>query len=168
MWSAKKSRTWLLVLKLLVSVGLVTWILKDVDFTEVGDVLQQTNFVLLMFAFLLFFVGYFLAATRWRLLMFIHGVRPPLTVLAQSFMGGVGGKNVLPSTIGGDVSRMYDVWRIAKDKASAVAGVVVDRGAGRVALRIWASARPTLNCMLTYSIRSSELLKISRGSGQSV
>lgn len=143
-------RVWLFFLKLAVSIGLVSWIIKDVDFAEVVHVLRRTDITLLVFAFCLFFLGYFLTAIRWRLLMSIHGVRPPLMVLVQSFMVGLFFNNFLPSTIGGDVSRMYDVWRIAKDKTSAVSVVLVDRFMGVLALILWA----TLAVMISPEIRS--------------
>ena len=117
--------------------ALVAWIVQDVDFSEIGGVLQQSNVTLLVFAFGLYFLGYFLTAVRWRLLISIHRVQPPLLVLVQSFMVGIFFNNFLPSTIGGDVSRMYDVWRIAKDKSSAVSVVLVDRFLGVTALILW-------------------------------
>ena len=135
----KGSKALIFSLKLLVSVLLVTWIVKDVDFSEIGEVLKHSNIPLLVFAFCMYFVGYVLTAIRWRLLISIHGVRPPLLVLVQSFMVGIFFNNLLPSTIGGDVSRMYDVWRIAKDKASAVSVVLVDRFLGVTALILWAT-----------------------------
>lgn len=126
-------------LKLLVSGALVTWIVKDVDFAEMGAVLSESNLYLLLFAFCMYFLGYVLTAVRWRLLISIHGVWPPLSVLVQSFMVGIFFNNLLPSTIGGDISRMYDVWRIAKDKAGAVSVVLVDRFLGVSALILWAT-----------------------------
>ena len=144
------SRAWLFLLKLVVSIGLVAWIIKDVDFAEVVEVVKHTDITLLIVAFCLFFLGYFLTAIRWRFLMSIHGIKPPLIVLVQSFMVGIFFNNFLPSTIGGDVSRMYDVWRIAKDKTSAVSVVLVDRFMGILALILWA----TLAVLISAEIRS--------------
>ncbi|MDJ0955807.1 MAG: lysylphosphatidylglycerol synthase transmembrane domain-containing protein [Arenicellales bacterium] len=143
-------RGWLFLLKLIISIGLVSWIIKDVDFVEVVEVVKHTDITLLIIAFCLFFLGYFLTAIRWRLLMSIHRINPPLIVLVQSFMVGIFFNNFLPSTIGGDVSRMYDVWRIAKDKTSAVSVVLVDRFMGILALILWA----TLAVLISAEIRS--------------
>ncbi len=156
MRASNRRRPWLFLLKLSVSVVLVVWIIQDVDFTEVGDVLLQTNLTLLFLAFCLFFLGYVLTAIRWRLLMSIHAVKPPLIVLVQSFMVGIFFNNLLPSTIGGDLSRMYDVWRIAKDKTSAVSIVLVDRFLGILALILWAS----LALALSSRIRSVDEITI--------
>ena len=73
------------------------------------------------------------------MLISIHGLNPPLGVLVQSFMVGIFFNNLLPSTIGGDVSRMYDVWRLGRDKSSAVSVVLVDRLLGVIALVLWAA-----------------------------
>jgi len=144
------ARILLFFLKLAVSIALVGWIIRDVDFSEVARVLQGSSVPVLVFAFGLYFIGYLLTAIRWRLLISIHGVRPPLLVLVQSFMVGIFFNNFLPSTIGGDVSRMYDVWRIAKDKSSAVSVVLVDRFLGVMALILWA----TVALLVSPEIRS--------------
>jgi uncharacterized protein (TIRG00374 family) len=149
-------RVLLFAVKLAVSVALVAWIIQGVDFSEIGRVLQRSNVSLLVFAFGLYFLGYFLTAVRWRLLISIHGVRPPLLVLVQSFMVGIFFNNFLPSTIGGDVSRMYDVWRIAKDKSSAVSVVLVDRFLGVTALILWA----TVALLVSPEIRSQSTVTI--------
>ena len=141
----QKSKVVLFTIKLLVSVGLISWIIRDVDFAEVLQVLQDSNTTLLAVSFLLFFLGYLLSALRWRMLISIHGVRPPISVLVQSFMVGIFFNNFLPSTIGGDVSRMYDVWRIARDKSSAVSVVLVDRFMGVLALILWAMSAVVLS-----------------------
>lgn len=138
--TAPKTKWWLFAVKAVVSAGLFAWIVKDVDLGKVVSVIRNADPVLLASAFGLFFLGYLLTALRWRSLMSIHGVNPPLHVLVQSFMVGIFFNNLLPSTIGGDVSRMYDVWRIAKDKVSAVSVVLVDRFMGVLALILWASA----------------------------
>lgn len=143
-------RGWIFALKLLVSTSLVIWIVKDVDFNAVVEVLQQASIPILCLAFLLFLLGYILTAIRWRFLMSIHGVDPPLSVLVQSFMVGIFFNNLLPSTIGGDISRMYDVWRIVKDRVSAVSVILVDRFFGILALILWAS----LAVVVTPEIRT--------------
>jgi len=135
----KGSKTLIFTLKFLVSAALVTWIVKDVDFAEIVEVLRHSNVYLLIFAFCMYFLGYILTAARWRLLISIHGIWPPLSILMQSFMVGIFFNNLLPSTIGGDVSRMYDVWRIARNKAGAVSVVLVDRFLGVTALILWAT-----------------------------
>lgn len=143
-------RIGLFLLKLTISIGLVGWIIQDIDFSGVGEVFRGADVNLLVLAFSLFFVGYLLTAVRWRFLMSIHGVRPPLLVLVQSFMVGIFFNNILPSTIGGDLSRMYDAWRIARDKSMAVSVVLVDRFLGVLALILWAA----LAVLISQEIRA--------------
>ena len=148
--SASASRIWLFLLKLTISIGLVGWIIQDVDFGDIGEIFAQADVDLLVLAFSLFFIGYFLTAVRWRLLMSTHGLKPPLLVLVQSFMVGIFFNNILPSTIGGDLSRMYDAWRIARDKTMAVSVVLVDRFLGVLALILWA----VLAVLISQEIRA--------------
>ena len=45
--------------------------------------------------------------------------------------------NLLPSTIGGDASRMYDVWRVGGSKSKAVSVILIDRFLGMFALVVF-------------------------------
>ena len=51
---------------------------------------------------------------------------------------------------------MYDVWRIARDKAGAVSVVLVDRFLGVMALIIWA----TVAVLVSAEIRSQSALYV--------
>ncbi len=129
-------RLWLTLLKVLVSGGLVYWILRDVELEHIWRAIAESNMPLLIFAFGIFFIGYVITALRWRALMSVHGTRPPLAVLVQSFMVAVFFNNLLPSTIGGDVSRMFDAWRLGVSKTHAVSVVLLDRFIGLLALLV--------------------------------
>jgi len=129
-----KGRQSLLVFKGGVSLLLMWWILQGTNFEEIGNSLRSASLPLLCLGFGLPFFGYLISVNRWRLLLQAQGVSARVGYLVRSFMVSVFFNNFLPSTIGGDVFRMYDSWRLGASKACAVAVVFVDRFLGLLAL----------------------------------
>ena len=127
-----------LLLKLLFSVALILWITHDIALDAVLAVMASSNASLLALAFSLFFVGYVITAFRWRTLIRIQGGDAPIFFLVRSFMVALFFNNFLPSTVGGDVVRMYDSWRLGNSKSDAVTVVLVDRLLGVIVLLCFA------------------------------
>jgi uncharacterized protein (TIRG00374 family) len=127
------------VLKLLVSAGLLYWLLKDAEFKAILEHIHQANPLLLLLAFSMYFLGYFITAARWKTLLRAQGYDASLNHLVRSFMVGLFFSNFLPSTIGGDIVRMYDSWKIMKKKSEAFAVIFMDRFFGITALFCFAT-----------------------------
>lgn len=129
-----KSPRVLLLFKGAMSLLLMGWILQGTNFEEILRSLGAVSLPLLVAGFLLPFMGYLISVNRWKLLLQAQGVPARVGYLVRSFMVSVFFNNFLPSTIGGDVFRIYDSWRLGASKACAVAVVFVDRFLGLVAL----------------------------------
>jgi len=129
-----KGRRCLLIFKGAMSLLLMWWILQGTNFEEIGHSLGSVSLPLLCLGFGLPFLGYLISVNRWRLLLQAQGVSAQVGYLVRSFMVSVFFNNFLPSTIGGDVFRIYDSWRLGASKACAVAVVFVDRFLGLLAL----------------------------------
>jgi glycosyltransferase 2 family protein len=127
-----------LLLKGLVSAGLMYWILRGTSLTEVVEAASNASVPLLLLAFSLHFVGYLISTQRWRVLLRAQGVEARLRTLLSSFMVAIFFNNFLPSTVGGDASRALDNWRFGTTKGGAVAVLFVDRFLGMVALMLFA------------------------------
>jgi len=130
-------KTLLTLAKVLVSGGLIWWILHQSDLETIWQSIRGANFVLLLAAFLLFYLGYVIIAMRQKSLLAAQGIEVRIPFLLQSFAIGMFFSNLLPSTIGGDASRMYDVWRVAGSKSKAVSVVLMDRFMGMFALVVF-------------------------------
>ena len=130
----RKKKAFVLCLKIFLSVGLILWITHNVSLEQVWLVIADAHVTLLFFAFSLFFVGYFITAFRWRMLIRAQGGDAPILYLVRSFMVAIFFNNFLPSTIGGDAVRMYDSWRLGNTTSGAVSVVLVDRFLGVLAL----------------------------------
>jgi len=124
----------LVVFKVLVSVGLISWLLSRADLTQIWQTIHTANVGLLALAFVMFFIGYFLSARRWQLLLGALGVPAKLWTLVQSFSIAILFNNFLPSTIGGDAYRIYDCFRLGAGKTRAITVVFIDRVIGLSAL----------------------------------
>ena len=133
-----QKKTFFLLLKISLSVALILWITEDIALDSVFTVMATSSTSLLIFAFSLFFVGYVITAFRWRILIRVQGGDAPIFFLVRSFMVALFFNNFLPSTVGGDVVRMYDSWRLGNSKSDAVTVVLVDRFLGVIVLLCFA------------------------------
>ena len=64
--------------KIAISAGLLYWILHDLDLASVWKVLVAADASLLAIAFAMFFLGYFMTAMRWRMLLRAQGIQANL------------------------------------------------------------------------------------------
>ena len=128
------------ILKFIISGALIFWILRGTNFGDILTAMETATIPLLLVAFCLHFVGHYISALRWRLLLKAQGVSAPLLFLIKSYMVGMFFNNLLPSIIGGDAVRAYDSWRVTDSKAKALAVVFVDRFLGIFALVLFALA----------------------------
>ena len=123
--------------KIAFSTFLIGWILHNSDLEAIWNAIKGADFALLLAAFTLFYLGYFIIAQRQRTLLSAQQIDVKIPFLLQSFAIGMFFSNLLPSTIGGDASRMYDVWRVAGSKSKAVSVILIDRFFGMFALMIF-------------------------------
>jgi uncharacterized protein (TIRG00374 family) len=128
----------LITFKVIISIGLISWLLSRADLSQIWQTIQSANMGLLILAFAMFYIAYFITSKRWQLLLAALDVPARLTTLVQSFAIAIFFNNFLPSTIGGDAFRIYDSYRLGAGKARAVAVIFIDRIIGLSALLILA------------------------------
>ena len=92
----RQKKALLLCLKIFFSTGLILWITHNVPLEQVWLVIADAHVALLFFAFSLFFVGYFITAFRWRMLIRAQGGDAPVLYLVRSFMVAIFFNNFLP------------------------------------------------------------------------
>jgi len=117
-----------LLLRIVISVALLTWVLSGVEMTRLGRMVMDTHPLPLVAALLLYFAGVIVVgAARWRLLLASQGVAAPFNYLVRSYMVATFFNNVLPTNIGGDVFRITDAARYTASKTLSSAVIFVDR-----------------------------------------
>ncbi len=122
------------LLKFLCSFGLIVFLYRNISFIQIRDLLADvTPVYLLPIAFLLL-LNTLISAKKWQLFLSADRVYISLAGLTISYMTGTFCNLFLPSNIGGDTYRVYDIAKQSSDAARSAASVFADRLSGFVAL----------------------------------
>jgi len=125
-------------IKAIVSIALIWYLLSNTPFTEILASLTSAQPFWLVAAFVLLYVGKALTTYRWRAILDAQGIQVPFFRLMASIFVGQFFNSLLPTTVGGDASRAYDVAAYSKESATSVTSVVLDRLIGVFALSLLA------------------------------
>ncbi len=121
-------------IKVAISGALIFWIIQGVELSEIFEIIGSASLPILLFSFLFKLSGYCISAVRWRILLRAQGADASIPFLISSYFVGFFLNNILPSSIGGDVVRIYDSWRAGTNRPTAVTVVFIDRFLGSLAL----------------------------------
>ncbi len=130
----------LVAAKLLVSFGLLAFLISrsEIDIASLRESLRKTDPLYVFLALLTPYIGFLVTSLRWQGLLRVQGVHIRQPVLFRSCMVAIFFNQIMPSTIGGDMIRMYDSWKAGATKGIAISTIVVDRVLGLFALAIFA------------------------------
>ena len=127
-------QTFISVLKIVVSVGLLYLLLSNVDVGRLWQLVRTASVPWLTLALGLYAVVILVSAWRWRLLLRAQHLNVEFGLLANSFLVATFFNNFLPSNIGGDVVRIRDSAKLLGSKTLATTVILVDRGVGLLGL----------------------------------
>jgi len=119
--------------KIVVSVGLMWFLFRRVPVSDVGSVLSHANLWLLIVAQLLYFAAIATGTFKWWVLLRAQDIHVPYPRLLGIMFVGLFFGNFLPTNVGGDVVRGFDLARYTSRAAEATISVVVDRLVGLIA-----------------------------------
>jgi len=122
------------VVKLAVSAALLGWLYTRTDVGELRHHLASADLRVLALVYVLLFANTTISAFKWQLLLRADGIDVRLGSLVASYLIGTFFNIFMPSNIGGDVYRVYDVTRQSARPAGSFASVFADRLTGFVAL----------------------------------
>ena len=128
----------LIALKIMIAIILISVIVSRVSLEDVWSYFLSADKWLIAGAFLLYFVGFCMIAVRWKLLLWVQGVKVSFVALLKSVTVAVFFNNFLPSTIGGDAVRAYDSWKMGCSKTQSVSIIFIDRLLGIFTLFMFA------------------------------
>jgi uncharacterized membrane protein YbhN (UPF0104 family) len=138
----------ILMMKLLVSGGLLAFFLTRIDFERFLGILAAAEFFYVAVALLVYLVAQFVAALRWAILARPLGFDTPFKDISLYYLIGMFFNLFAPSTVGGDVTRVYYLAREggntgekgwAASTIPAAVSVFMDRAVGMTAL-VWLGA----------------------------
>lgn len=123
-----------LICKLLVSGCLLFLLYRKTPLEEIGALFGKINFGLLVVVLFILLGNTVLSALKWRILLLSDSLDIPLRKLVVSYLIGGFFNIFLPSNIGGDSYRIYDLMRKSNQTVRSAASVFADRLTGFIAL----------------------------------
>jgi hypothetical protein len=144
----KKTKAILIfLLKLLVSGGLLAYLLASIHIERFIDTLASANFSYVALALGVYLLAQGASALRWMALARPLGIATPFSGMLRYYLIGMFFNLFAPSTVGGDVSRVYYLVKDEEAHAQgravttvhAAMSVLMDRGIGMVVL-VWVGA----------------------------
>jgi len=117
--------------KIIISVGLLAYLINYVgpqeivnEFAKIG---ANSGFNFFFYALIFAIISVLLMSLRWQILLRGYKFNPRYPRLFGYYLIGMFFNNFLPSTIGGDVIRIYKVVDDIQDRTSGFASVIIER-----------------------------------------
>ena len=115
--------------------GALLWYLSSkIDLGRIWEVLRGARLDFLAYAAIIFFVLNLIILVRWFIFIKALGVTSPARDVVRYYFIGLFGNLFLPSTIGGDILKIYGLCRNSAQKTRVVASVLLDRLSGFAAI----------------------------------
>jgi len=145
------------LLKLVVSLVFVAWLVFKIDWKEVLFYLQKISLWQIILYVAVLIIGMIISAYKWRILIHFKNFKVSLAKCFQLYLAGTFINNIMPSFIGGDTYKAYQIGKEEKRYVSAAATVVVDRITGLIGAMILSVIFAALNWKV---VTSHEILLI--------
>jgi uncharacterized protein (TIRG00374 family) len=140
-----------------ISVALLTWIFRGLDRHAFSALFADLPLWFYVISLAVVLGGLALYAWRWWLVLTITGADVPLSTAIQQYFIGVFVNNFLPSTVGGDMAKVYYIGR-QHGYRTVAASVIVDRVLGVGILAILATAAAWLSSPDSSRLVASRLI----------
>ena len=128
----RSALTW--SIKILVSVGLLYWLLSKIDRAALWHQFQTASPLWIVVALALYLAMLSVSAWRWHRLLEALRVQSTFRHLLASYLVATFFNNFLPSNIGGDVIRIRDTAAASGSRTQAATTVLLDRVIGLLGL----------------------------------
>jgi uncharacterized protein (TIRG00374 family) len=132
--SGKRKQQLLLVVKIVFSSTVMFLLYRKIPLEDLKEVMGSLNYLYFLPICLLLFTNTVLSALKWRLFLAADGIEIPLATLTMTYLIGSFYNLFLPSNIGGDSYRIYDIAQKSRDSVRSAASVFADRFSGFLAL----------------------------------
>lgn len=122
--------------KLILCLILMGWIFSKIEINLFLKIFRQTDIKIFIIAYLFLLLNTAISSFKWKILLEADGIKIPFNFLFKSYLVATFANLFLPSNIGGDVVRIYDVAKHSKDSVKSTASVLIDRASGFFALSL--------------------------------
>ena len=118
------------VLRIVISLGLLAFLIyrNKSNFSSILDAIKDLNIYYLVIALVFYFIAIFFIVFRWGILLNAHGYHISRPFLWQAALIGFFYNNLLPTSVGGDFYRVYDLKQNKSIPVNeGIASVVMER-----------------------------------------
>ncbi len=121
-------------LKLLVSVALLAFLLSRTDLQAILSLIRSLRLPIFLSSLLLYLLAQILSTLRWRCLLKAEEINLSMWRLVLLYFEGMFFNLMLPTLIGGDIVRGYQVFRLTQRQEASLASILVERLSGYFAM----------------------------------
>lgn len=133
-------------IKLIITLLLLWWIIFRIDWEEVWIYLQRVSFLQIEVYILLYLLGMLVSSYKWKFLATANNItKVPLRKFFKYYFAATFINNFMPSFIGGDAFKSYQIGKFEKKYKKAVSSVIMDRLTGLLGAMILAIIFAILN-----------------------
>jgi len=140
------------VLVLLTTVILVYLLLRKVGLAELIHTLRQADPFFVFLSFCLLPLLILLSVIKWQILLKSKGHEVSISYLFKLYLVGYFFNNFLPSNVGGDLVRGYELGTFTGNKSEAMASVFMERLTGLIVLVVIATISFITNLALLKNV----------------
>ncbi len=123
-----------LALKIGVTVGLVWFLVSNIDLAQTASYMARADLVLFAAACVLILLQLGTIAIRWSQILPLTGPPSSLPLLMRLTLEGMFFNQALPSSVGGDAIRIYRLVKTGVRTSRAISSVILDRALGLLGL----------------------------------
>lgn len=124
------------ILKLTVSSVFVSWLVLKTNWSEVSVYVQKISVFHIAVYVSVLILGMIISAWKWKMLLAHKDIKVSLKKCFQLYLTGAFINNFMPSTIGGDTYRAYQIGKEHQKFHAVSSSVVFDRLSGLFSLMI--------------------------------
>lgn len=157
------------IARFVVSAALLLWLLRMVQFEELKTALYDSKWFLFIISTLIAWARLIVASCRWHIILAADSTNISIFRLFYWYMIASFFNIFLPTAMGGDIMRIYELAKYNSKKAEAVASVLMERilglfaliGMATVALFLSAQARHEPRIYVSVLVISSVSFMVS-------
>ena len=130
------------VLRIAISVGILFYLFKTQfkNFVDVVSAFRESgvNYWFIALSLVMYWAGTYLMVLRWKILLYTQKISASQPFLLGSYLVGCFFNNFLPTSIGGDIYRIYDSSKLKNSSAMKAGSIIlVDRFIGFMSMVIY-------------------------------
>lgn len=130
------SKTVLLIIKACISTGLLIYLFRKIDLHGFSRIFSNIEPIFFLFSGLLYIGCQYLSSYRWQVLLRAHDVSVSVNRLFSFYLVGMFFNNFLPTSVGGDVMKGFDLYRHSGKGKESITTVFLERYTGLAAIII--------------------------------